>query len=554
MGTHGFYRFDAGINYRDRQKAVNELSTGENLRWYEDALTRRLGYQLRATALDVSPAFSAGSCLNILDHLYYKDGSTERDFLFVSVDAGGGSVADKVVVFHAAALPSTATAAFVALGSTYAMDWTATDAFDTAQKLDKVYICTDDDNPHVLYLDGTAWKTQELPLCDNSNGGGSNGYTAGDAIIISADWDGCQWVEVADVALYLCDGKRMFWAGCYDYNDDPAIDIDSTALATRMAGVTQVWDPAYYDMVDLCRPFAAGAYRSYIMMAGEQKVWRFLGRDLINNDTFLDEIADVRVRGELKACIAGVFWVSDDGIYFFNGQTSHNISGKIWEHIKSQHATFPAGLDTVSIAYFQGWIWISFPSSTDKEIWVFNPRSTYQAPDGQLYATFYKYIYKITDLTTKKAFSVLRVIQDRLFATDGANFYELETGYLDIDQGINTVFETANFDFEAPNKKKVYGDSVLECDANLEITLSHVLTFTRDYGEETETITGIDTTYASAQRAHVENRIPYGVDGNAMRVKVAGTAPSASAGTGEVRYYGVSVDATVQSESKIERS
>ena len=80
-----------------------------------------------------------------------------------------------------------------------------------------------------------------------------------------------------------------------------------------------------------------------------------------------------------------------------------------------------------------------------------------------------------------------------------------------------------------------------------------MLTFTRDYGEEVTTVTGIDTTYASAQRAKVEKRIPYQMDGNAMRVKVVGTAPTGTA-TGAVGYYGVSIDADTESESLIERA
>ncbi|KKK99282.1 hypothetical protein LCGC14_2634320, partial [marine sediment metagenome] len=395
-------------------------------------------------------------------------------------------------------------------------------------------------------------KVQELPLCDTGNTG-SNGYSAGDNIIVAADWLGCKWIEAADVSLYLCDGERMFFADCSDSDNDPADDIDSTSLPARIAGVVKTWNAARMRMVDRCNPHIAEGYRSYLILGGEKSTWRYLNRNFVAGEEWLDEITNVGVRGELRACVAGVFWVSDDGIYFYNGQTAHNIGLKIWEHIRDQHATLPAGLDDVSIAYFKGFIWISFPNSTDKEIWVFDPKSIYQSGDGNLYAAFYKYIYT-TDLSTKKAFSVLRVVQDRLFVTDGFAFYELGVGTLDLGAvGIHTKFETADLDFNAPNRKKVYGDLLLECDANLETRLAHVLTFTRDYGEEVTTVTGIDTTYASAQRAKVEKRIPYQMDGNAMRVKVVGTAPTGTA-TGAVGYYGVSIDADTESESLIERA
>ena len=557
MPTQAIYQFNAGVNYRDKQKAINELSTAMNVRWTEGALTRRKGYAPRASALSLGTVYSAGSVLNILEHAHYKYGSDERYFLFASIDAGGGAVADKVVVFEAAGIPAAASA-FTVLGTAYAMDWTVGDAFDIVQKFNKIYIATDANNPYVLHFNalGTAFNVTELPLLNDLNDGSSTaGYTAGDQIIVTADWRGCQWVDVADVGLYLCDGESMFYALCRDADDDPAIDITGN-LAARIAGVVLTWRSDYYRVVDRCAPHTATGYKSYLFLGGENGTWRWLNRSTEEGEDWLDEIADVGVRGEIKGCIAGVFWVSDDGIYFHNGMTTHNIGLKIWEHIKTQHATLPADLDDVSIEYFKGWIWISFPNSTDKEIWAFDPKSVYQAKDGNLYAAFYKFMYNITDLDTKKGFSVLRVIQDRLFVTDGASFYELEIGTLDNESaatGINTIFETADLDFGSPNKKKVYGDLLLECDANLETRLSHVITLTRDFGEETATITGIDTTYTSAQRAKVENRIGYQIDGNAMRVKIAGTAPSASAGTGEVRYYGLSIDANAEEESIIER-
>ena len=561
MGTYGFYRLDAGINYRDKRKAINELSTGENVRWYADALTRRKGYQARAATLTLPSAQGfhvSADVLNIIDHLHYKDGTTERYFLFVSIDAGGGTTADQIVVYEASAIPTTASAAFTPIGGTaaddYMMPWTVADAFDVVQKFDKAYICTDDNNPYALHLNtaGTSFFTTELPLCDVDNASASQGYSAGDAIIISANWDGCQWVEEVETVLYLCDGTRMFYALCEDYDHDPAIDITGTA-GEQMAGVAQTWGPDRYKMVEGGKPHTAASYHTYVILGGKKSTWRWIGRDIINDDTFLDEISDRPVHGEILACPAGVFWVSDDGIYFYNGSTVNPISGKIWEHIKTQHATLPADLDDCSLVYYKGWVWISFPNSTDKEIWVFKPFSMYQGDDGEMYATFFKYIHKITDLDTKKSFSVLRVIEDRLFATDGAQLYELDVGFLDIDQGINTLFETSDLDFNAPNKKKVYGDFLLECDANLETILTHVITFSRDYGEQSVSITGIDTTYTSAKRAKVEKRITYHVDGNALVVKVVGTAPSASAGTGEVRYFGVSIDASIEDESIIER-
>ncbi|KKM84701.1 hypothetical protein LCGC14_1296580, partial [marine sediment metagenome] len=189
IGTQAFYLYNAGINYRDKQKAINELSSGENVAWTQGALMRRGGYELRASALNPSGAFANASCLNILDHAYYKYGTTEKYFLFVSVDAGGGSVADQVIVFHADGIPATASA-FTALGTAYDMPWTTAEAFDIAAKFSKVYIATDDNDPYVLYYD-TAWKVQELPLCDTGNTG-SNGYSAGDNIIVAAEWLGCK--------------------------------------------------------------------------------------------------------------------------------------------------------------------------------------------------------------------------------------------------------------------------------------------------------------------------------------------------------------------------
>jgi len=562
MGNFGIYDFGAGINYRDKARAINELSTALNVRWVGGALARRKGYASRAATLNCSAAYASGDCLNILKQLHYHWLTQDTYLLFVSIDSGGGSVADKVVVFYNdSGVPGSAVT-FSVLGSGYSMAWTADMAFQVAQVRDKVYVANGQPDPYVLHRNtgGSAWLVTELPICKNNNASASNGWgTAANYIIDNDDWLNCKWVAATEEALYVGNEDVMFFAIAGVFGTDPGESINSGASSSALrTAILNTWDPLYYKKLESqSEVYSVSSFKSYLFLAGQKGAWRWLNRNWEAGDIFLDKLSGSGVRSNICTTSSGVFWVGPEGIFYHDSQTAHNISLKIWDHITAQHSSLPSDLDDVTLTAHKGWVWISFPNSTDKEVWALNPRSIYQGQDGEYYGVFFKCIYCVTDLDTEKDFSHLYETDDHLFATDGAKLYELETGFMDnqgsSEIGINVGWETADLDFGEPGRKKRYGYSVLELSPNLETKLAHTISFERDYGEEATDVTGIDTTYTGAKRAHVEFNTPYQADGNALKIGVAGNASGLTA-SGEVEYFGVSIETTLTDKTKKEVS
>ncbi len=726
MPNYGYYSFNAGINYRDSMRAINELSTAKNVYWNEGCLNRRKGYAVRNATLVATAYHASADVIKVLGQYHYQWGTADDYFLFAAIDAGGGSVADKMTVFHSSGgLPGSAVT-FTCLGTAAAMPWVEGYPFGIQQAVDKIFLVNGEDDPYVLHINsaGTSWEITELPLCILNNTGGSNGWAGSGQIIAGDEWDGCDWVTAVDTCLSIGNRRRVFMAAAGGIAGsaadmamfDPAMDITGTAGAVR-TGIGYAWDPGQFrDLDPLADIHSVASYKSYTILGGRKSTWRYYIRSLVDADVYIDKIIDAGVRSEICATPKGIFWVGEDGIFYYNGTKAENIGMKIWDHIRDQHTTLPGDLEDVSIAYHRGYVWISFPNSTDKEIWVFDPGSIYQWIDGNLYAAFYKFMYRrnlidrkdcesttppmifdetvpaltnatfardeeehtgtysykvvktvaagtvayvyLTDnanttnmhglvaghtytwtvwvyipstggialnelylyirdyasgawqgtpgtystvldtwqrisvtrtiragatgvnfrLNIKQEaadteyfyvddielsiptghemdFNILRVFEDKLYVINEKTMYELQTSYVDDSSGfgINTAFETADLDFESPNKKKIYGRLVLETSPALETLLTHTLLHTRDYGEETVSQSGIDTTYTGAKRVHVERRVPYQMDGEAYKVKLSGDAAGCSA-SGSVKYYGVSVEAMTRSIVTKERA
>lgn len=551
-----YYMFNAGINYRDNQLAMNELEDGKNVCWAE-GLKRRNGYEKRNATLDASAAYAGGDVLSIIDYTRYKYGSDEKMFLFVSVDSGGGLTADKMVVFESSAVPSTASAAFTPLGSAaYALDWTTGTNLSISQLKNKVYMANGEDNPYVLFDNG-GWKTGELLLCENDNSASANGA---DIIANGSmdDWSGSDWLAGFDHFLYVSDGNTMYF-GISDKEGDASEGIE-TGGSTLITGIEESWNVDWYITLDSEADISrATPFQTYLFLIGKEALYHFYNVDFDNYNYGVQRVSDKGVRSNLLVTSGAMFWVGDDGIYGYDGTYIVNLSMKIWDHIEAQHSSIPSDFDDCSLAYFKGYVWVSFPNGTNKEVFVFDPSQIYQDERGNTHAPFYRYLYYTGAAPVAKGFKKLKRIDDQLFAIDGAVLYELEVEAFDNNSDatnkvpISWYSQSAYIDQENPGLKKTYRKATIETAANMDTTVALTVTFYRDHGEGSSTTSTLDTTYTGNQRSYNELSVPYNIDGNSISLKVDGAAASCS-GTAACMFYGFTLDYEVLGVSKTEVS
>jgi len=549
-----FYDFSAGVNYRDNIIPVNGLRDVKNLYWNGDRLTRRLGYEVRNNTLDPTTIISGSAVVKIIDHLYYKWGSSEYYFIFAGVDSSGGSTIDRLMIFYYNGLPSSAVT-FTPLASGYEINWTENDPFSITQLGDKIYIALGDDDPYVLYYD-SSWKTRELPVCATMNDGSTDGAN----IIQNGtddDWGGAKWVASYDHFLYLSDEKMTYFA-IRDEVSDPAKGVTETDLQDFISGVQQSWDATWVfampinDKLDKAIPF-----KNYLFMYGETSIWHFMNRFSDANPIDYDKqrVSDVGVYGELLITPSTAFWVGKDNIYGFDGVTITPLAKKIWNYIESQHNSIPNDLSDCSLVWYKNKVWISFPNSTNKEIYVFDPDYTYADSAGDYHIPFYRFLYHKTNSSTSIGFKKLKNFDSKLFGISGTYLYQLDTGYFD-DNGNDNVpivieIKFAYFDFDVPSFKKTFGRIIFETDANIDDILELSLTFKRDYGEESSSAVVLDTTYTGNQRSYIELQAPYNIDGNSISLELTSDGTGRT-GTGNINIYGFSIEYAPKKTAKKE--
>jgi len=549
----GYYAFDAGINYRDSQLGINELEDAKNVYW-ESGLKRRKGYDLRNAALSASSIYASSDVLSVLDYLYYEWGTASKTFVFAAIDSGGGSTADKMVVFQRNGLPASASASFSVLDSTaYAISYTDGDPFSAGQLKDKVYIANGEDDPYALYLD-TVWKIAEVPVCTTQNDGSSSGA----AIIANGsadDWAGAQFVAAFDHYLYLSDGKTLYF-GLADKDVDPSKDI-ATGGSALIAGVQASWDITWYITLDSYANITkAVPYRDYLFLVGSKSFYQFYNKDFTNHNNSIQRVADKGIYGELLITPAYGFWVSDDGIWGYDGSYLVNLSKKIWPHIKTQN-TIPTDLLDCTLAYYDGKVWISFPNGTNKEIFVFDPSLIYSDERGDTHAPFFRHLYYTGATPSAKGFTNLKTYDGRLFGISGKQLFELDVESFDNNSDatnkvpISWYAQSAYLDQDEPTSKKTYQRAVIETAANIDTTVALTATFYRDHGEASSETSTLDTTYTGNQRSYIELSIPYTIDGNTLSVKIAGDA-SGMSGTSSCVFYGFALQYLLKDIAKTE--
>ena len=430
----GYFQFDAGINFRDDNMGINELRDGKNLYWRGN-LKKRLGYEQR-NKVCTSPSTGqyASSGMYLLDHLKFDDGTNVCSLLFMQLTDTGAATHAMTVFVSSGAIPTGTGTTYTPIGAatfTKSSDGGVgqiiphgfTDPISIVPFDDKVWIALGDNNPYVLFYNGTGWWIHEVPLCQigNTSGDACTGSTDGFNIIPgllgteittenvdNADWDGTKMVGAANDYLHISDGRAVYYAPSRggvrpDYGTTYTGFYDRTssirASHTTLSGNT-AWETGFhYGLDEQLHIEKMGVYKKYLFLYGEDGIVSIYVRGIYNDD--YDKIVETHagVYGDIVICEKGVFYVGKDGIYGFDGQTATDLAKKIWPQVEddintSEGASIPSTLVYSSLAYHDGFIWVSFPDSLQSEVYVFDPDHIYGDEYGDSHAPMYRFKYR----------------------------------------------------------------------------------------------------------------------------------------------------------------
>ena len=602
-----FYQFNGGINFRDDFLGVNELRDGLNLYW-DGNLKKRLGYEIRneqCTSPDTGNYPTSG--LKIIDHISMRcaSGSTQYFFFVSMADTAGATNA--ITVYYTSGNPTDTSEDFDIIGadtwstvSTYAdfsgsiIPWSTSEPFSAAVHNDKIWFGLGDYNPYVLHYrptsggTGGGWAIVEYPLTKLC----SSGATVGSTNVITPststgvdDWGGSKVIGANDKYVYVSDGRRVFY-GVTEGNIRADLFATSTAIADRTSGVeigdsgyTPGWAADQYEgLPEDLEITNAERYNRYLFLYGEQGIVSFYVRGLYSNDW--DRVIETRtgVYGKAVACDKGLFFVGKDGIYGFDGVNTVDLAKKIWPEIKTENTSIPDDFDECSLAYHAGFIWISFPNGTNKQIYIFDPDLIYDDERGESHAPMYLFEYKVTTGYTARGFDHLKEFGNHLYGVNNDSYcalYELDYGGfdntldtkgLDTGIGINWLMRSGFNDFEEPTLQKNFKQVTLETnegiadgttdgawDVQLECAIDHAT-----YGNLIGKSTGIDLEWTSgAAHAYSLLDVPYSsdgyvLDGNTLSVGIIGETSNVTWTSGNVDIFGFKVDYDFLNESQIE--
>ena len=597
MGKTGYYLFNAGINYRDDVIGINELRDANNLHWRGN-LERRKGYQERLddyTAFNEVAATTNYSTANyqIVNHIKLDDGTTAISFIFMAMGDTAGATNAITIFQSSGGLPTgtgTTYTCIEATGSTFTtagvggiIPWDTSDPFSAVAFDDKIWFGLGDPNPYVLFWNGSSWTIHEYPLCclDNNAGTGSvNGYNiipgSTDATT-NTDWGGTKIVGAANHNLFISDGRRVVWAPS-DAGVRPDYGATYTAMLDRTSAVRtndaslpggRSFLPEYYLGIDeQLHVEHSEPYKKYLFLYGEDGIVSIFIRGQYNKDYDLVVESQTGVYGKMVATEKGIFFVSKDGIYGYDGQTATELSKKINKQLEAQNASFPTDYDDCTLAYHDGLIWISFPNGTNKEIYVFDPDNIYDDERGDSHAPFFKYTYANSTSYTAFGFNNLKEYDNYLYGVSSARLYQLDFGGLDNQlttgtsgtPGIPFAMRTGYLDQENPNINKTYRQVIPEvnegwADGSLGDITTHVYDFQlacsvqHSTGKKFRGIsTQIDLEYTT-DGGHVskslnvpETTAGYILDGNNISVELIGESSNCIPTTADVKIFGFSLD------------
>ena len=598
MSKDSYYQFNAGVNYRDSVVDVNELKESNNLYW-EGALKRRLGYETKHADL-VSPATNPWptSGITVLDHMHFKSGSSYRYLLFANLLDTGGTT-NVITMYFATTLPITTAAVMNSAGTATATTGThsgivvpyvsTVDPLSVCQMDDKIWMTIGDRNPYVIF-EGNAgsWMCHEYPLCQLGNWGESSITRADGACIIpgttaanNGDWDGAKLCVAGGGYVIVSDGKTKYW-GISEGNNRADNGATYTAWLDRSSGVQTTGCPSdpgwgvlqFTGIEENLNIKRAENYKKYYFFYGEGGILSFYLRGLYGKDYEKTIETRTGVYGKIVACDKGVFFIGKDGVYGFDGTSATNISKKIWPQIKVENPNTVSDFTACSLAYHNGYIWVSFPGGTNKEIYVFDPDLIYDDEHGESHAPFFRYTYTNTSSRTAQGFDDLQSYDNHLYGLSSGKLYELDAGGKDNEttaatgqtyNGISFQFKTPYYDQENPNIQKVYRQITLEandglCDTGTTASMAHVqvaasVNFSTQSNMRAITDTGqIDLEAISSGVGHVYKTIDvpmttagYVLDGQTLAIEVIGNASgstdtsSGAITTGSVAIYGLSL-------------
>jgi hypothetical protein len=463
-------------------------------------------------------------------------------------------------------------------------------SIEICQMDDKIWLTHGHRNPFVIF-EGNAgsWMCHEYPLCQLGNYGETTITRADGKCIIpggtaasNGDWDGAKLCVAGGGYVIVSDGKTQYW-GLSEGDIRADNGATYTAYSDRSSGVHTTGCPQnpgwgvlqYTGVEENLHIRKASNYNKYYFFYGEGGILSFYLRGLYGNDYEKNIETRTGVYGKIIACDKGVFFVGKDGVYGFDGTSATNISKKIWPQIKAENPNGVSDFAHCSLAYHNGYIWVSFPSGTNKEIYVFDPDLIYDDEHGESHAPFFRYTYTNTSSRTAQGFYDLVSYDNHLYG-HGSNppiSYELDVGGKDNEttatgatyNGISFQMKTPYYDQENPNVQKVYRQITLEandglCDTGTTAARAHVqvaasVNFSTQANMRAITDTGqIDLEAISSGRGHVYKTIDvpmtsagYVLDGQTLAIEIIGNASGSTdtssgiVSTGLVAIYGLSL-------------
>lgn len=417
----GYYLFDAGVNYRDDILGINELRDDKNLYWRGN-LKKRLGYEQRnQTCTTPSTGQYPSSGMWIIDHIY-MDGATAYDFIFMGL-TDTGAATHAITVFQRAGLPMDTASTFTPIGAAtftqssaggvgQIVPWSLAGILSAVAFDGKIWFGLDDPNPYVLFYDGTSWTIHEVPMCQvgNTSAGNCTGSTDGYNIIPGStdaadngDWGGAKIIGAANDHLHVSDGRTAYYAPSEagvrpDYGATYTGFYDRTSAVRGSIGTTLPGSPAFipgyfYGLQEDLNIADVVPYKKYLFWYGEDGIISNYIRGIYKDDYDLVTESNTGAYGKMVATEKGIFFVGKDGIYGYDGQTATDLAKKVWPHIEDEVATLPDDLSSCSLAYHDGFIWVSF-SGENNEVYIFDPDHIYDDDRGDSHAPMYRFIYR----------------------------------------------------------------------------------------------------------------------------------------------------------------
>ena len=560
MAKTGYYNFSGGLNYRDDYISPIELRDANNLYWDGGKLSLRNGYEQRNADLTAPTGFTL---IETLGQAWIKNPTYDEHFVFMSASTDASTVPDRIVPYHGSDVPTATSDAYTAVDTTaYHHAWTTADPFQIAVLDDKIYMALGDEDPFVLFTTGTTWYCRELPICNALNATASTGAGIIDNTT-AGEWEGSKWVcagEAEGQGYLLLGDERTAYFGIKAAGIDPSWNIDGGTTAA-IDGIEGSWDVSQYIPLNPnARIWKGMALGKHFFLLGYNGIYRLYLRDFYEGDYDFKQISDRGCWGGALAADVGVYYVGKDGIYANDSVMSYNVSKKMWSEVKDNHSAIDNYIDS-SIQYHNGYLYLSFPSSTAGDVWVFDPDWIYTEGD-ESYAPMYRFQYTDTGANVRR-FESLRSYEGKLYGLSSQHVWELDHDTLDqhstgSGRPIQWHMRSGWDDQGIPNTEKAYTKLGIEtssaiADGTTDGNYDFQVAFSVNHstaGNARGISTGIDMEAATGT-LHVNKSLDvpissggYVLDGNCGAVEIIGETSNVTTGAGDISMsiYGYTVE------------